>query len=115
MQRLFILAAGLIIGVAASGAVSSAAAKTIKVFNTTHYAVVALQPKKPADKEWQRDLLGQKALGVGKLADVEFVTTTDCVFDLRVTFDDGHKIEKHKVDVCKIAQVYQLTDKNDAP
>ena len=77
MQRLFILAAGLIIGVAASGAVSSAAAKTIKIFNTTHYAVVALQPKKPTDKEWQRDLLGEKALGVGKLTDVDFGTTTD--------------------------------------
>ena len=113
MQRLFILAAGLIIGVAASGAVSSAAAKTIKIFNTTHYAVVALQPKKPTDKEWQRDLLGEKALGVGKLADVEFGTTTDCVFDLRATFDDGHKIEKHKVDVCKITQIYTLTEHDD--
>ena len=93
-----------------SSAVSGTEAKTIKIFNPTHYAIVALQAKKPAATEWQADMLRKTALGVGKLINIELATTPDCIYDLRATFDDGHKVEKPKVDVCKI-DVYQFTDK----
>lgn len=111
MQRFGKVGGGLIfLGLAISSATSSVEAKTIKIFNPTNYAIVALQAKKPAATEWQPDLLGKTALGVGKLADVEFAATPDCIYDLRATFDDGHKVEKPKVDVC-VTDIYQFTDK----
>ncbi len=111
MRRIPTLSVGLIFfGLAMSSAVSGAEAKTIKIFNPTHYAIVALQAKKPAATEWQPDMLGKTALGVGKLVDVEMATTPDCTYDLRATFDDGHKVEKPKVNICA-TDVYQFTDK----
>ncbi|MBI1211822.1 MAG: hypothetical protein GC190_10200 [Alphaproteobacteria bacterium] len=91
---------------AASGGIAEA--KTIKVFNPTHYAMVSLQAKKPAAKEWDADMLGKTALGVGKVKEVE-LDTSDCLYDLRATFDDGHQVEKKNVDMCT-ADVYQFTD-----
>jgi hypothetical protein len=88
--------------------VSVAEAKTIKIFNPTPYAIVSLQAKKPAAKDWNDDMLGKTALGVGKIVEVE-LDTTDCHYDLRATFDDGHKVEKSNVDVCVI-QVLPFTD-----
>ena len=87
---------------------SIAEARTIKIFNPTHYAIVALQAKKPAAKDWDADMLGKTALGVGKVTEID-LDTTDCHFDLRATFDDGHKVEKKNVDMCAI-QVLQFTD-----
>jgi len=101
-----IIGLGLLLSSAAMIASPSvAAAKTVKIFNTTHYAIVALQSKKSADKDWHPDLLGKIALGVGKFADVD----VDCASDLRATFDDSHKVEKHGADVCK-AEIYSFTD-----
>ena len=94
----------------AIGATASAEAKTMKVFNPTHYAVTAVQAKKPGAKEWDGDLLGKTALGVGKVAAIELTTPVqDCKVDLRITFDDGHQVEKHNVDVCA-TDVLQFDD-----
>ena len=82
-------------------ATAIAEAKTIKVFNPTHYAMVSLQAKKPAAKEWDADLLGKTALGVGKARDIDVGgNEQNCKVDLRITFDDGHKVEKKNVDAC---------------
>src|SRR6185295_2047880 len=85
-----------------------AEAKTIKVFNPTPYAMVSLQTKKPTAKEWDSDQLGKTALGVGKVKEVD-LDTADCHWDLRATFDDGHKVEKKNVNMCN-GDVYQFTD-----
>jgi hypothetical protein len=98
-----------LLGVAALIASTGVAqAKAIKIFNPTHYAIVSLQAKKPSAKEWEGDLLGKTALGVGKVKEIE-LDTADCHYDLRATFDDGHKVEKKNVDVCA-TDVYQFTD-----
>jgi len=90
-------------------AATMAEAKTIKIFNPTPYAMVSLQTKKPAAKEWDEDKLGKTALGVGKIKEVE-LDTADCHWDLLATFDDGHKVEKKNVDMCT-TDVFQFTDK----
>lgn len=104
--------ASIIIGLTLTSAVTIAETKTktVKIYNPTHYAIVALQAKRPTESEWQPDMLGKTALGVGKLVDINLAIEPDCVYDLRATFDDGRKIEKPKVDICKI-EVYQFTDK----
>jgi hypothetical protein len=94
-------------------ATAIAEAKTIKVFNPTHYAMVSLQAKKPAAKEWESDMLGKTALGVGKVKEVT-LDTADCHWDLRATFDDGHKVEKKNVNMCA-SDVYQFTDEEPTP
>ena len=113
MHRIAMLSvASIIMGLMLAASVTNAEpkTKTIKIYNPTHYAIVALQAKRPAANEWQPDMLGKTALGVGKLVDVSLATEPDCVYDLRATFDDGRKIEKPKVDICKI-DVYQFSDK----
>lgn len=100
-----LLLASAVVVVSAAGV---AEAKTIKVFNPTHYAMVALQAKKPGATTWDSDMLGKTALGVGKVTDIN-LDTSDCHFDLRATFDDGHKVEKKNVDMCA-TEVYQFTD-----
>jgi hypothetical protein len=85
-----------------------AEAKTIKVFNPTSYAMVSLQAKKPAAKDWDGNLLGKNALGVGKVKEID-LDASECHYDLRATFDDGHKVEKKNVDVCAM-QVMPFTD-----
>jgi glucose dehydrogenase len=89
-----------VLGIAAIAMSAGVAdAKTIKVFNPTHYAMVSLQAKKPAAKDWDADMLGKTALGVGKVKEID-LDTTDCHYDLRATFDDGHQVEKKNVDMC---------------
>lgn len=99
--------AGASIAAVVAAAVS-AEAKTIKVFNPTPYAIVSLQAKKPGAKEWDDDKLGKTALGVGKVKEVD-LDTADCNWDMLATFDDGHKVEKKNVDMCK-TDVLQFTD-----
>jgi len=70
--------------------------------------MVSLQAKKPGAKDWDADMLGKTALGVGKVKEVD-LDATDCHYDLRATFDDGHKVEKKNVDVCSM-QVLPFTD-----
>lgn len=107
MRKLLLLGAGVALSVAAA---ANAEAKTMKVFNPTHYAVTAVQAKKPGAKEWDADVLGKTALGVGKVAQVDIATTgEDCRVDLRITFDDGHKVEKQNVDICS-TDVLQVGD-----
>ena len=111
MRRISKLCVGSVfLSLAMSPAVSSAATKTIQIFNPTHYAIVALQAKRPTATEWQPDMLRKTALGVGKLANIDLETTPDCTYDLRATFDDGRKVVKPKVNVCATT-IYQFTDK----
>jgi hypothetical protein len=94
----------------AAAMATNAEAKKMKIFNPSPYAVTAVQAKKPGAKEWDADVLGKIALGVGKVAEVELpAIAPDCKVDLRITFDDGHKVEKSNVDVCA-TDVLQSSD-----
>ena len=104
----------LLVAAGALSLATNADAKTMKVFNPTHYAVTAVQAKKPGAKEWDADVLGKKALGVGKVAQIDIATTGEgCKVDLRITFDDGHKVERQNVDICS-TDILQVGD-DDKP
>jgi len=78
----------------------TAEAGTMKVFNSTQHAFVAMRIKKPHATEWAREVLGNKVLGIGRVAVIDLGPASDCRYDLQAALDDGSKIEKLDVDVC---------------
>jgi len=79
----------------------TAEAGTMKIFNATQHAFVAVRIKKPHATEWAREVLGNKVLGIGKVAAIDLGPASECRYDMQAALDDGSKIEKLDVDVCK--------------
>jgi len=88
-----------------------AEARAIKIFNPTQHAIVAVQVKKPGATQWDRELLGSKVLGIGKVAEIDFGTDSACTYDLEATLDNGTKIEKKGVNICT-NKIYSFTQTN---
>ncbi len=106
--RVVVLGATLL---AFAGAISQVVAQpegANVIVNGTRMAMIMLQVKDSRAPVWQTDLLERKPLGVQK----ETVFSRDrnaCVFDLKAVFEDGHRVTKRRVDLCKSPR-YVLAD-----
>jgi hypothetical protein len=98
----FALAAiGLLAGTSAS------TAKPVSIVNGTRTAMVSLQLRPVDAPIWRPDLLDHKTLGIQKA--IPFEVGAACVFDVKARFEDGHRVMKDHVNLCK-SPTYLLTD-----
>ena len=70
------------------------------IVNGTRTAMIMLHVKDSRALAWQADLLDRKPLGVQK----ETVFRRDlnaCIYDLKAVFEDGHRVTKQRIDLCK--------------
>ena len=93
--------------IAALMSVSAASARPVSVVNGTRTAMVALQVR-PSDADaWRPDILNHRPLGIQK--QIDFEVGPACFFDVKAMFEDGHRVNKQHVNLCK-STTYLLTD-----
>jgi hypothetical protein len=87
--------------------VSVASARPVSIVNGTRTAMVALQIRRADEPEWRPDILNHRPLGIQK--QVDFEVGPACFFDVKAMFEDGHRVNKQHVNLCK-STTYLLTD-----
>ena len=98
---LALLASGVLVAGFATSAVADAN-KKVKIINETRHAMVQFHASRVGTDSWEEDILGQDTLGVGNSVVVNFGTDDYCLYDFLGVFDDGDKVEKHRINVCEI-------------
>ena len=86
---------------------SAASARPVSIVNGTRTAMVALQIRRSDEPAWRPDILNHRPLGIQK--QVGFEVGPACFFDIKAMFEDGHRINKQHVNLCK-SETYLLTD-----
>lgn len=96
---------------AATGVVPQAVAEPnngIVIVNGTRTAMIMLHIKDSRAPAWQTEILGRTPLGVQKETSYRRDRNA-CVYDLKAVFEDGHRVTKQHVDLCKSPR-YVLAD-----
>jgi hypothetical protein len=96
------LAAGVVAFSVGTAALADAN-KKVKIINETRHAMVEFHASGVGTNDWEEDILGQDTLGVGNSVTVNFGTGDLCLYDFLGVFDDGDKVEKHRINVCEIS------------
>ena len=76
--------------------------KKVKIINETRHPMVEFHASGVGKNDWEEDILGQDTLAVGQSVTVNFGTDDLCLYDFLGVFDDGDKVEKHRINVCDI-------------
>ena len=93
-------------GGAPSAEVQGAARQNFTVVNNTGHTVVTLNVSASNDNNWGPDILGRDTLGNGESADITFPhDTTQCMWDIKATYDDGDTTDMRGVNLCTVATV----------
>jgi len=93
--------------VAAFMSTTAASARPVSIVNGTRTAMVALEIR-PSDAEaWRPDILNHRPLGIQK--QIDFEVGPACFFDVKAMFEDGHRLLKQHINLCK-STTYLLTD-----
>ncbi len=77
--------------------------KKVKIINETRHTMVQFHASRVGTNDWEEDILGQDSLSVGNSVVVNFATDDYCLYDFLGVFDDGDKVEKHRINVCEIS------------
>jgi ABC-type glycerol-3-phosphate transport system substrate-binding protein len=109
----FSLAACLGLAVIAGSATAESENRKVKIINETNHTVVHFYGSNAGSTSWEEDILGEDVLKPGKSVTINFDDGSGyCKFDFLAKFDDGDKVEKHGIDVCKIT-TFRLTEGDD--
>jgi hypothetical protein len=68
--------------------------------NASNSPITGAFAKPMASQKWGSPLAGS-AVAVGKTARVQVASETNCLYDVRLVFADGHEESRRHVDVCK--------------
>jgi hypothetical protein len=86
--------------------VQGGAQQNFTVVNNTGHTVMRLNVSASNDNSWGPDILGRGTLGNGESAEVTFPhDTSQCMWDIRATYDDGTNTEMRGVNLCTVATV----------
>ncbi len=104
------LAVAAVAGALAPGyAADLAGARKIGIVNGTRTAMIALRTRESQTGAWQADLLDNGPLGIHKQIDFEIPAHSTCFFDLNAMFEDGHRVTKMHVNLCR-SPIYLMTN-----
>jgi hypothetical protein len=106
-KRLRACALGALL-VVATGTAAAQPDDGVVIVNGTRTAMIMLHIKDSRASGWQTELLGRKPLGVQKETNFRRDRNA-CVYDLKAMFEDGHRVTKLRVDLCKKPR-YVLAD-----
>ena len=99
----FIVLAAGVVAISVGTAAIADANKKVKIINETRHTMVQFHASGVGTNDWEEDILGQDSLEVGKSVTVNFGTNDLCLYDFLGVFDDGDKVEKHRINVCEIS------------
>ncbi len=97
-----------LIAAAAWAGSERASSDPIVVVNGTRTAMITLQLKPSDARAWQPDLLARGPLGVQKETTFQRPGHV-CIYDLKAMFEDGHRVVKQRVNLCKTER-YVVSD-----
>jgi hypothetical protein len=91
---------------AVSGIALGQANQNFTLVNHTGFTVVTLNISAAGEARWGPDILGTEVLASGESAEITFEATEQtCLWDLRVTYDDGDDGEWRGTDLCETSTV----------
>ncbi|MGQ0588470.1 MAG: hypothetical protein ACT4N8_02905 [Sphingosinicella sp.] len=86
--------------------VQGEARQNFTVNNNTGHIVVTLNVSPSDEDSWGPDILGRDVLADGESAEVTFSRgESQCLWDIRATYDDGDTTDIRGVNLCQIAVV----------
>lgn len=102
----FGLLPGALLAAAFLAAPALAARQDFAVINHSGHVIVTLNVSPSSSNRWGPDLLGREVLANGEQAMMSFDKEEDhCLFDIRVTFDDGTANDERGVNLCEVSEV----------
>ena len=76
------------------------------LINRTGHVIVTLSVSPSSSNRWGPDLLGREVLANNEEASVSFDNDEEhCLYDIRVTFDDGTANDERGVNLCEVSFV----------
>jgi hypothetical protein len=101
-----LMMAGALLAAAFSATAAWAAPQDFTVTNNTGHVIVTLNVSPNDSDRWGPDILGREVLANGEQAEVTFDRNEDqCVWDIRVTYDDGTENDERGVNLCETTEV----------
>ena len=86
--------------------VQGEARQNFTVNNNTGHVVMTLNVSPSDENNWGPDILGSQVLGDGESAEVTFQRgESQCLWDIRATYDDGDTTDIRGVNLCQVAVV----------
>ena len=98
------------IGVAGAAAMLGAPAwagkQDFEVVNKTGYVIEQLHVAPSRQQSWEEDVLGEDVLVDGDRTEIVFDRSEDtCMWDIKVTYDDGEVAAWQGINLCKVSVV----------
>ena len=82
------------------------ARQNFSVVNATGHTVVTLNVSPASQENWGEDVLGTQVIANGQTAQIVFDRgETQCIYDIRATYDDGDTTDERGVNLCQTATV----------
>ena len=82
--------------------------------NKTGYQVDSVYVEPSKSDSWGKDILGRGALADGESVDIAFAHSgSECIFDLKVVYQDGDSKEWNNIDLCKYEKISIYWDGNN--
>ena len=105
MFKQFIGAAALV-AATCSATIAWAGEQDFRIINRTGHTVMTLNVSPSDETAWGPDILGVDVLANGESADISFDRDEDrCLWDIRVTYDDGDTGDWRQVNLCETTTV----------
>jgi hypothetical protein len=93
-------------GAAPSADVQGQARQNFTVVNQTGHTVMTLNVSASNENSWGPDILGRDVLANGESAQITFERgETQCMWDIKATYDDGDTTDMRGVNLCNVATV----------
>ncbi|HTU10589.1 MAG TPA: hypothetical protein VMG08_06775 [Allosphingosinicella sp.] len=100
------LFAGALLATMFTATAAIAGQQDFTIVNNTGHVVVTLNVSPSSETRWGPDILGQEVLANGESAEVSFDRNEDiCMWDIRVTYDDGDTGDWRQVNLCEVSTV----------
>lgn len=103
MRKLFFISLFLILSI---GIQAQEAQQDFTLVNSTGLVIDELYVSPSESEEWDEDVLGKEVLRVDEECDILFNPKEEvCLWDIKITDEEGDEIEWEKIDLCKAVRV----------
>lgn len=80
--------------------------------NRTGYTINELYVGPTSSDQWGSDILGTGTLPNGRTIEIRFPNrSAECMWDLKVVYDDGDETEWRNVNLCRISRISLFWDR----
>jgi hypothetical protein len=109
-RRAGLFAAAFVAASLVGAASAQAEDRHVRIINETSHTMVHFYASNVARKSWEEDILGRDVVKPGDDVTINIDDGSGhCKFDFLAVFDDGDKLERRGIDVCKIPY-YRYTE-----